>query len=92
MAIKKLDPIMNKIVEDKFSKVVFNEEFKTMKGVEEYNKLNAKNSERYEQLLKALPVELQPVLRNLCDAYGNIALLGYEYYFKRGFKYSFFNE
>jgi hypothetical protein len=92
MATKKLDSIMNKIVEDKFTKVVFNEEFKIMKGIEEYNKFNDKNLERYEQLLKALPLELQPVLRDLCDDYGNMNLLEIGFYFKRGFEFSFFNE
>ena len=75
--------LINKIIENEFVHVQ-DENLEGMDDLEEYNKIIEDNDQRYLILIEALPKELQKVLIQFSDAYGEILAYEIQHYFKKG--------
>lgn len=75
--------LINNIVDNEFIHV-HDENLKGMDDLEEYKKIIEDNDQRYLILIEALPKELQNILMQFSDAYGEILACEIQYYFKKG--------
>lgn len=83
MKYKNRIKLINNIVDNEFIHV-HDENLKGMDDLEEYKKIIEDNDQRYLTLIEALPKELQNILMQFSDAYGEILAYEIQYYFKKG--------
>lgn len=79
----KISYTTNKIIENEFFHAQ-DEYLKGMEDLKKYKKISEDNDERYSILMKALPKDIQDVLMQFSDAYGENLTYKIQHYFKKG--------